>query len=166
MRDIQKLEEGSKTHELVDVCNMLRKIKEEYQSPVGREVTIVLEEDEHCSVRASNLLRSVFSNIVSNAVKHSTGPVNIIMTLGSEAVDGRDHVRVSIEDNGPGIPDDKKDNIFARSLRGLSRRTGHGLGLYLVKRIVEDHGGRVWVEDRVPGDHTQGAKFIVLLPIS
>jgi signal transduction histidine kinase len=39
-----------------------------------------------------------------------------------------------------------------------------GLGLYLVKTIVEDFGGKVRVEDRVPGDHTKGAKFVVMLP--
>ena len=73
---------------------------------------------------------------------------------------------MSIEDNGPGIPDEMKEKIFTKSLRGLTRRTGHGLGLYLVKRIVEDHHGRVWAEDRVPGDHTQGARFVVLLPMT
>jgi signal transduction histidine kinase len=39
-----------------------------------------------------------------------------------------------------------------------------GLGLYLVKSLVESYGGRVWVEDREPGDHTKGAKFVVMLP--
>jgi signal transduction histidine kinase len=38
------------------------------------------------------------------------------------------------------------------------------LGLFLVKKLVEDYNGRVWVEDRVPGDHTQGARFVILLP--
>ena len=60
---------------------MLRKMKEEYQNPLGREVTIALKENDHCSARASDLLRSVFSNIVSNAVKHSTGAVNITHDL-------------------------------------------------------------------------------------
>ena len=39
-----------------------------------------------------------------------------------------------------------------------------GLGLYLVKSLVESYGGRVWVEDRIAGDHTKGARFVVMLP--
>jgi signal transduction histidine kinase len=39
-----------------------------------------------------------------------------------------------------------------------------GLGLYLVKSLVSSYHGRVWVEDRMPGDHRQGAKFVVMLP--
>jgi signal transduction histidine kinase len=39
-----------------------------------------------------------------------------------------------------------------------------GIGLYLVKPLVDSYGGRVWVEDRAPGDHTQGARFVVQLP--
>jgi signal transduction histidine kinase len=39
-----------------------------------------------------------------------------------------------------------------------------GLGLYIVKTLVESYGGRVWVEDRVAGDHTKGARFVVMLP--
>ena len=58
---------------------MLREMKNEYQNQLGREVTIALKEKGHCSARASDLIRSVFSNIVSNAVKHSTGAVNILL---------------------------------------------------------------------------------------
>jgi signal transduction histidine kinase len=49
-------------------------------------------------------------------------------------------------------------------MRGRTKTTGSGLGLYLVKKLVEDLNGRVWVEDRVPGDHSRGARFVVLLP--
>ena len=77
VRDIQKLEEGIDITEPVDICAILREIKEEYQSPFAREVTISIEERDHCSARASNLLRSVFSNIVGNSIKHSKGAVNV-----------------------------------------------------------------------------------------
>jgi signal transduction histidine kinase len=51
-------------------------------------------------------------------------------------------------------------------MKGNSGAKGMGLGLYLVKSLAESYGGRVWVEDRVPGDHTQGAKFVVMLPVA
>ncbi len=73
-------------------------------------------------------------------------------------------VRVDIADDGPGIPDERKEAIFDRSLMGLTKPVSRGLGLYLVKRLVENYGGEGWVEDRIPGDHTEGARFVVLLP--
>jgi signal transduction histidine kinase len=41
-----------------------------------------------------------------------------------------------------------------------------GLGLYLVKSLVDSYGGRVWIEDRVKDDHTKGARFVVMLPVA
>ena len=77
--------------------------------------------------------------------------------------DGKKYYEVSVADDGPGIPDDMKGQLFRRFKGEGVKASGHGLGLYLVKTIVEDFGGRVRVEDRVPGDYTRGAKFVVLL---
>jgi signal transduction histidine kinase len=57
-----------------------------------------------------------------------------------------------------------KSIIFTRFQRGKSKASGRGLGLYLVKTLVEDFGGKVWVEDRMPGDSTKGSRFVILLP--
>jgi signal transduction histidine kinase len=77
---------------------------------------------------------------------------------------GREHYKVAIEDDGPGIPHKLKMRLFQRKQRGKTKTTGSGLGLYLVKKLVEDINGRVWVEDRIPGDPSKGTKFVVLLP--
>jgi signal transduction histidine kinase len=72
---------------------------------------------------------------------------------------------VTIDDNGPGIPDQLKELVFNRLQRGDTKAKGSGLGLFLVKSLVESYGGKVWAEDRIKGDHTGGARFKVLLPI-
>jgi signal transduction histidine kinase len=74
------------------------------------------------------------------------------------------YYRVGISDNGPGIPDELKKKLFGRSQRGPTKTTGRGLGLYLVKELVDDFHGKVWVEDRVPEDYTKGSRFVVMLP--
>jgi signal transduction histidine kinase len=105
-------------------------------------------------------LREVLSNLVSNAVKYS--PNGGTVWVGGRA-DGNG-VTAYVADQGIGIPPEEQGRIFDRFHRvetGLHRRTeGTGLGLYLVKAIVEAHGGRVWVES-APG---RGSIFMFTLP--
>jgi signal transduction histidine kinase len=77
---------------------------------------------------------------------------------------GKKYYEVSISDNGPGIPDELKAKLFRRFQRWTTRAQGKGLGLYITKMLVERFGGKACVEDRIPGDHTKGSKFIILLP--
>jgi two-component system sensor histidine kinase BarA len=68
-------------------------------------------------------------------------------------------VRVSIEDTGPGIPDELKGLIFNRFKRGSSRASGSGLGLYICRMLIERYGGRIWVDDRMAGQPEEGTAF-------
>ncbi len=105
-------------------------------------------------VRADDHLPVVFDNLIGNAMKHG-GP-DIDVAIRVEAVDGE--VQISIEDTGPGVPDGEKEAIFHR-YEQQKRGVGEGLGLYLVQILVERYGGRIWVEDRVPGRPGVGAAF-------
>jgi K+-sensing histidine kinase KdpD len=69
-----------------------------------------------------------------------------------------------VEDNGPGIPDTQKKELFDQVSCEGTKTKGKGLGLCLVKALVDVFRGKVRVEDRVAGDHTKGARFVVLLP--
>jgi PAS domain S-box-containing protein len=107
-------------------------------------------------VRANAMLSSVFDNLLTNAVRHSDRESP---TVTVEA-DVRDEtVRIAVADDGPGVPDDRKAEIFSRGERSLES-SGSGLGLYLVATLVDAYGGDVWVEDREP----TGAVFCVELP--
>jgi PAS domain S-box-containing protein len=105
-------------------------------------------------------LREVLSNLVSNAIKYS--PDGGTIWVGGRV--DQTGVTVYVADPGIGIPPEEQGHIFDRFHRvesGLHRRTkGTGLGLYLVKSIVEAHGGRVWVES-APG---RGSIFMFTLP--
>jgi PAS domain S-box-containing protein len=105
-------------------------------------------------------LREVLSNLVSNAVKYS--PNGGKVWVGGRADQGG--VTVYVADQGIGIPAEEQGSIFDRFYRvdsGLQRRTeGAGLGLYLVKAVVEAHGGRIWVESAPD----RGSIFILTLP--
>ncbi|HOK28294.1 MAG TPA: HAMP domain-containing sensor histidine kinase, partial [Methanomassiliicoccaceae archaeon] len=164
VRKIQQVEGQEAKHGLIDLGWLLEDVRAEAEKYPGREVKINYKTTIKKFVVASELLRDVFDNIISNAIKHSTGPVEISISLSKMFENGREYYKVSIEDNGPGISDELKSKLFQRKQRGRSKTAGSGLGLFLVKKLVEDFHGLVWVEDRVPGDHTQGAKFVVMLP--
>lgn len=165
VRKLQKLQQGVFKAEPVDVCQVLRDVEREYKAVPNKTIILNYNGYEHCDVLANELLHDVFSNLVSNAIKHSSA-VHASISINLERVrkNGDQYYKISVEDNGPGIPDDFKDKIFNRMLRGTTTSKGMGLGLYLVKTLTESYNGKVWVEDRVPGDHTRGARFVVMLP--
>jgi signal transduction histidine kinase len=114
----------------------------------------------------NDLLSDVFNNLIGNAVRHNNGDLTIDIDSGKTIEKDKDFCVVSISDNGHGIPDHQKRRLFTRGQREKYQTSGSGLGLHLVKTLVESYGGNIRVEDRVPGDHTKGAKFIVTIPSS
>jgi len=130
------------------------------ESRSGDAVAIVTVEGSvpDVSVTADNMLEAVFRNLLQNAIQHNDKAVPEVAVTAEESDDS---VRVRIADNGPGIPDSRKDEIFARGEKGLES-AGTGLGLYLVETLVDRYGGDVWVEDAEP----EGAVFVVELPIA
>ncbi|MEA1650530.1 CHASE3 domain-containing protein [Nitrospirillum sp. BR 11164] len=104
-------------------------------------------------------LRQVLANLVSNGIKYSN-PGGVVTVLG-EMADGR--VRLSVHDNGPGVPDWFKPRLFQKFAQADSsdsrQKGGNGLGLSIVKAIVERHGGDMTLTSH-PGD----TEFVLTLP--
>jgi signal transduction histidine kinase len=104
----------------------------------------------------------VLGNLLENAVRHGEGTVTIEVEPSSgprERGTGTAGTTVTVGDEGPGIPEESMNRVFTRFWRG-SKRGGTGLGLYIVKGIVEAHGGSITV-GRAPGG---GAEFRFTLP--
>ncbi|WP_351224041.1 ATP-binding protein [Streptomyces sp. NPDC002133] len=107
----------------------------------------------------------ILGNLLENAVRHGEGTVTIDVAPASAGPGGtgKDSVKgtaVTVSDEGPGIPEESMGRVFTRFWRG-SKRGGTGLGLYIVKGIVEAHGGTITV-GRGPGG---GAEFRFILPV-
>ena len=102
-------------------------------------------------------LQQVMANLLDNARKNS--PPDIPIEVSLQAEDGL--ARITVVDHGPGIDPDQLDRIFERFVRGRAGAvTGTGLGLYISRRIVDAHGGRIWASSE-PGQPT---RFVVELP--
>jgi signal transduction histidine kinase len=104
-------------------------------------------------------LEEVIENLLANACKYARGAK--VEVRVERAADG---VRILVRDDGPGIPEAERENVFARYGRGTASPgvSGQGLGLYLVRRIARAHGGGAWVNGRFGG----GSEFVVQLPAS
>ncbi len=124
----------------------------------GYSRTTIRYDGTHCRVWADDLLFVIFNNLIGNAVKHGGPGVEVAIRVA----EGSGSVRVSVEDTGPGVPDEEKDAIFHR-YEQQKRGVGEGLGLYLVQVLIERYGGGIRVEDRVAGQPGEGAAFRLTL---
>ena len=108
------------------------------------------------TVQGHDILREVFINIFTNAIKHRKSSQNkVIVELKTDTTE-RDVV-LSIKDYGKGVPDEEKEAVF-------NRHTGGGLGLSLVRTILIAFDGLIWVEDHPGANNLKGAVFWVKLP--
>ena len=108
---------------------------------------------------APRLLARVFRNLVGNAIKFMGDQPSPVITVGCERT-AQGH-RFFVQDNGVGIKGEDAERVFELFARGDgTRASGSGIGLAIVQRIVETHGGRVWVESR-PGE---GSTFWFAVP--
>lgn len=166
VRKLQRLmAEGVKTQP-VDLYDLFEELKVHDFHATDKNFTINIEKIPHYLVEGNELLQDVFYNLIDNAVKHSIPdqPITVDVHVERANEDNRTFYKCIIEDNGPGIPDELKPKLFHRFQRGKTKAHGKGLGLYLVRTLVEGYHGKVWVEDRVPGDYSKGARFVILLP--
>lgn len=112
-----------------------------YINTVETEVQIIADAEQ---------LKRVINNIISNSVKYMDKPKG---SVEIRVKDVGDFVQVEIEDNGKGIPAKDLTNIFNRFYRTDASRNsaqgGSGIGLSIVKKIIEDHGGKIWANSRV-----------------
>jgi signal transduction histidine kinase len=122
------------------------------------DVAVELGDIPEVEVRADDLLNTVFENLLTNAVEHNDADTPRV-EVDAEVRD--DTVRVTVADNGPGIPPDRRDDIFERGEHG-DRSSGRGFGLYLVDGILETYGASIEVRD----NDQQGTVFVVDLPLA
>lgn len=108
------------------------------------------------------LIRIAINNIIGNAIKYTSANTSVEITCAA----ADEHIEILVKDQGEGIPDQMKSKIFEKFYRLEDERTrkatGTGLGLYLSTKIIQDHGGKMFVRDNTP----KGSIFVIRLPQS
>ncbi|HEY4652585.1 MAG TPA: ATP-binding protein, partial [Pontibacter sp.] len=138
---------------LVDLPLLLYQVITSLQVP--DTFTIDIQQDLPSLYTQEIYLEQVFSNLLGNAIKYHDNPEQGVIRIRYEK--HPDRLLFSVEDNGPGVPQDYQPGIFDMFDRGLQhpRLDSSGLGLSIVKKIVMEKGGNVWVES-----NGRGAKFL------
>ena len=165
--DIERIEHGKLQLDLrsVDLRQVVTTTLESRRGDVERRrqsLTIQLAQDPVCVDADAVRLAQVVSNLVDNAVKYTPDAGHINVAVTAEASDAV----IVVQDDGAGIPSERVDSIFEPFVQlSASRNTargGMGLGLTLVRRLTELHGGTVYVTS---GGEGRGSRFAVHLPL-
>jgi signal transduction histidine kinase len=162
LMDITEAESGMMKlqREPADLCQLAREVVELYQY-VAEEKKIALRTELPAPCEAAvdrTRMRQVFANLLDNAIKYTSAGGTVTVSVQ----DGSGGAVAHFRDTGIGIPADEQDKIWLRLYRGDKSRSqrGLGLGLSLVKAVVQAHGGDVTVSSQV----NQGSEFVVRLP--
>ncbi len=162
--DAQRLEQGRAIGELVpaDLFGIVDGVRDRH---AGSGVPVEVEDSDDPVIVAIDRPRfeQVLENLLENAIKYGTPggrpPLVRIERRADEAI-------VSVVDHGMGIPEHERARIFERFFRASNAQsvtdTGLGLGLYICRRVVVEHGGRIWHEPTPDG----GSTFLIALPLA
>lgn len=144
-------EEGGQSHRPIPLDPVIQRAM-----PAGVDIRF---KPSGAVVYADELLSGIFFNLFSNAMKYGGSDSMIGVSVREE----EDEVIVTIEDNGPGISDADKEQLFTRNLRIGSKKKGLGIGLYICMTLAERYGGSIRVTDRITGRQEEGSAFILTL---
>ena len=152
---LSRISTTSKQHVPVDLGQVVDEVR--------RDLSMAIEEAD-AAVEANNLpvidgepthLRLLFQNLIGNALKYRRPDPPRVDVEAEEVAD--DTWEITVADNGIGVPEDRREDIFEPFVRlhGRSEYPGTGIGLAICRRVVERHGGHITVEDREP----RGSRF-------
>ncbi|HDZ18453.1 hypothetical protein LCGC14_0954470 [marine sediment metagenome] len=116
-------------------------------------------------VIANDLIVDIFRIILNNAIRYNNSlNTEILIKVSKELINSVYYVKIEFIDNGIGIPDSLKKDILQYVYKDLKSFKRIGLGLLLVNEVIRSFKGKIWIEDKVKGDYSQGSNVIIFIP--
>jgi signal transduction histidine kinase len=157
--DLERLQRGIATLQVEPVDLGARVREQVAQSDLVADRRLALDVAPLTIEADPGMVDRIVENLLTNARKHTPGDSRIWVRVARD--DEGEGALLTVEDDGPGVPPDERETIFEAFRQGAGASSGTGVGLALVRRFAELHGGRAWVDDRDGG----GASFRVWLPL-
>ena len=154
--------EGESNAQEVRLSDLIAKVLDIVKPELkNKNIQIQLRVDDDLVIRVnSSEIEQVILNLLNNAAQALANSGTLQRRITIEAIKTGNSVQLSISDNGAGVPEDFKSQLF--ELLSTTKQTGMGLGLWLCKHIVTRYSGSIHYEDAVGG----GAKFVMELPLA
>jgi len=147
----------------VSLSEIINKVVEQLKPKAeGKQLVLSVEDSVSPAIIFANAdaIEQLLTNLIDNAIKYTPRGGKVTVECGPSTVDG--FVQVSVVDTGIGIPQEDLPHIFEAFYKNAEKfeKDGKGLGLSIVKQIIEAHNGKIWVESQVG----KGSKFVFTLP--
>ncbi|MFX0047967.1 MAG: PAS domain S-box protein [Candidatus Hermodarchaeota archaeon] len=166
VRKLSEIEDGETAEKTLNVNELISKAIENIRSRFHeREVEINFKPfQQNINVKGGELLIDAFENLLINGIIHNESEkIMLWVNLSIINQEGKNFAKIEFKDNGLGIIDSRKESIFKRNYKRDRSTGGMGIGLSLVKTIINNYGGQVMIENRIATDYSQGSNFIILL---
>lgn len=149
---------SKKQTERINLPSLIQEVLTLYTSQSGAKFTTAFEEDMMTINGDRISIRQVLHNLIKNALEATEKNGNIAITVTHRIKNNTKFVEMAFHDDGPGIKEEHLDKIFEPYV--TTKAKGTGLGLAIVKKIIEEHGGVIWVDT----GYKTGAGFLIQLP--
>ncbi len=152
VENLENLENYSRN--VVNVKEVLEKLISKHKNFAEHKGMKIKSSIQDHNIKAGPCIEEIFSTIIENAIQHSNGD---IIQVKTDKINNK--VKISVEDDGIGIPEEKRNKIFKKGFKRDSN--GSGMGLYLAKEIIKMYDGKLKIKDSKLG----GAKFDLYLKL-
>jgi len=171
--DLSKMEAGKMNYKIKanDIWQILLDIKDEFSQTVQeKELSIKMKSSATSAFIDCDAYKTgqVLYNLLSNAIRYSPEHTQISISLSNESISSKTHtkpgIKITVSDQGVGIPDDELESIFNKFTQSSKTKTGAGgtgLGLAICQEIIHAHQGKIWAQNNSDG----GSTFSILMPI-
>lgn len=167
VKKLSDMESGIIQNKEIDLIKIIKEIINNIELKFPeKNLTINLEllQDTNIVI-ANDLIVDIFRIILNNAIRYNNSlNTEILIKVSKELINSVYYVKIEFIDNGIGIPDSLKKNILQYAYKDLKSFKRVGLGLLLVNEVIRSFKGKIWIEDKVKGDYSQGSNVIIFIP--
>jgi len=167
VKKLSDLEGGIIHNTKIEVNVILKDIIKQIESKFpDKRITIKTDgNNKSLYVKANILLEDVFRILLNNAIRYNdNSEIEVWIKFSKEDIEDNHYLKMEFIDNGIGIPDAMKKTILQHDYRTPKSFKRVGLGLLLVNEVVGSFKGKIWIEDKIKNNHSQGSNVILLIP--